>query len=197
MPGNSLYVFIDESGNFDFSSNGSRYFVLNATLTDDPVQGAEQLLQWRHHILTCDNSVLKVKRARDCTHFHCTEDAQYTRDGVFKVIAGLNFESHGVILQKNKTHPTIQTPHDLYQRAFSGLLKGIVRRKGNSRRFQVFAAQLRLKPKKSPILAALKAALASERSLQYQFHFIRRSRTICCKLVTNLLGDCSKMGKGR
>lgn len=167
-----IYVFIDESGNFDFSSGGTQYFILNAVVTDDPAQGAHRLLEWRHHILTCDASILKVRRPRDCTHFHCTEDAQYTRDGVFDIIGTLSFESHGVMLQKNKANPAIQNAHDIYKYAFSGLVKGIVRRKSPISNMQIFAAQLQIKPKKStPILSALKSALASEKGLKYQIHF--------------------------
>lgn len=166
-----LYVFIDESGNFDFSTGGSKYFVLNAIVTDDAVQGAHRLLDWRHHVLTCGPEILKSKRVRDYTHFHCTDDSQYVRGGVFKVVAALAFEAHAVIPQKNKTNPSIQTPHDLYQRAFGGLVKGVVRRKGVDARMHIFAAQLDVKPKRSAFLSALKGALAGEKGLRYQLHF--------------------------
>jgi len=33
----TLYIFLDESGNFDFSPKGTKYFVLSAVSTLDPV----------------------------------------------------------------------------------------------------------------------------------------------------------------
>ncbi|MDH2908637.1 MAG: DUF3800 domain-containing protein [Candidatus Eremiobacteraeota bacterium] len=165
-----LYIFIDESGTFDFSATGSRYFVLNASVTEDPSQGAHRLLLWRHHILTCDPAILRSRRIRDCTHFHCTEDAQYTRDGVFNIISQLSFESHGVILQKNKANPSIRSPEQIYRLAFAGLIKGIIRRKTNAKNLQIFAAEIQMKTKKAAFLAALKGALAAEKGVRYQIH---------------------------
>jgi hypothetical protein len=110
-----LYLFIDESGNFDFSAKGSRYFILTGVTTNNPAEGAHRLLEWRHHVLSCDGETLKSKRPRDCTHFHCTEDAQYTRDGVFKIIETLSVDAYSVIVQKNKTHPKRQSPEGLYE----------------------------------------------------------------------------------
>lgn len=149
---------------------GRSIFTLNAVVTDDPVQGSHRLLRVKHHILGCDRTVLKTRRIRDCTYFHCSEDAQYTRDRVFDVIANLSFEVHAVVLQKNKTNPTIQNAHDLYRRAFSGLVKGLVRRKGTQRFLRVFVAELDLARRKSAVLSSLKGALAGEGSLQYEIY---------------------------
>lgn len=166
-----LYLFIDESGNFDFSKNGSEYFVLTAVVTDDPVRGNEELLRWRHHILAASPTTLGVKRPRECTHFHCTEDAQYTRDGVFKILTNLRLSVCSVIVQKNKTNPSIRVQDDFYQRAFAGLVRGIVRRIGTGHVLHIFASKFQLKRKEAAFLGALKSALASERGLAYTIYF--------------------------
>lgn len=166
-----VYVFIDESGNFDFSARGTRYFILTAVVTADPVQGAHRLLGWRHHILTCGPEVLKAKRPRDCTHFHCAEDSQYTRDGVFGIISALLFEAYAVAIQKNKTHPKLQSPEDIYQHAFGGLIKGILRRKTIAGTMHIFAAEFKTKTKRGAFLGALKHALAAEKGHRYQIYF--------------------------
>lgn len=38
----TLYLFIDESGNFDFSPKGTKYFVLTALATFDPLMKREE-----------------------------------------------------------------------------------------------------------------------------------------------------------
>lgn len=40
----TLYIFIDESGNFDFSPGGTKYFVLTAFVTFNPVEERDTLL---------------------------------------------------------------------------------------------------------------------------------------------------------
>jgi hypothetical protein len=75
------------------------------------------------------------------------------------------------MLQKNKANPSIQNPHDIYKLAFSGLIKGVMRRSPTLSDMQIFAAQLQIKPKKAvPILSALKGALAGE-PVKYHIHF--------------------------
>ncbi|TAM60546.1 DUF3800 domain-containing protein [bacterium] len=89
---------------------------------------------------------------------------------IFASARKLSFSAYSVVIQKNKTNPAIQTPHDLYERAFRGLVKGIVRRRGKSSRYRIFAADLELQPKKSAFLGTLKSALSSESGLRYHVH---------------------------
>ncbi|HZO93358.1 MAG TPA: DUF3800 domain-containing protein [Candidatus Baltobacteraceae bacterium] len=169
---NDLYVFVDESGNFDFSANGSTFFVLSAVVSEDPVQGVSELLRWRHHILAGGGGAPATRKPRDCTHFHCSEDEQYTRDGVFEVIRGLAFDAYSVIVQKNKTNASIRDQDLFYQRTFKGLLPYIVRRHGPREKVHVFVSQITLKSKKAAVVAALKAILNAEKTLNaYDLHF--------------------------
>jgi hypothetical protein len=73
------YLFIDESGNFDFSKKGTRYFILTAILAEDTYGLQHDLLE------------LKLKLADQFEHyleyFHATEDKQFVRDKVFKIIS--------------------------------------------------------------------------------------------------------------
>ncbi len=166
-----LYVFLDESGNYDFSTNGSSFFIVSAVVTDDPVQGAQDLLKLRHKILETDPTATRLKNLRDCTHFHCTEDSQQIRDAVFAIIAQLSFVACCVVLQKNKANPAIRSQEKIYTLAFGGLIKGIVKRIGVSRTMRIFAADFNLKSKKADFLSGLKRALAAERDLKYQICF--------------------------
>lgn len=99
-----LYIFIDESGNLDFSPSGTRYFVLTSISTLSPFNKRNQLSQLRFDFL---------KNGEDVEFFHATEDKQHIRNQVFQVIEenldDISIDS--VIAQKNKTHSS------LYQRA--------------------------------------------------------------------------------
>lgn len=97
---NALYIFIDESGNFDFSSGGTKYFILTAISTIKPLEKRVKLNELRYDLLT---------KSVDQEYFHATEDAQATRDLVFNLINHdlSDFAIDAVIAQKNKAHSSL------------------------------------------------------------------------------------------
>ena len=100
MGGKTLYLFIDESGNFDFSPKGSKYFIATALVTFEPVIGREVLIKLRYDLLA---------QGEDQEYFHASEDRQVVRDEVFKMLSSVapSFEVHSVVAQKNKTSPIL------------------------------------------------------------------------------------------
>ena len=100
MNDKTLYLFVDESGNFDFSPNGTKYFVLSCLCTFLPVQERERIMDLRYSILG---------DGTDQEYFHATEDSQTVRDKVFNIIKNLKdeFEIHSVIAHKNKANPAL------------------------------------------------------------------------------------------
>lgn len=97
---NTLYIFLDESGNFDFSPRGTKYFILTALATFNPLLKRDELIKLRYELLA--NGV-------DQEYFHATEDLQRTRDEVYKIISsiGSTAEVHTVTAEKRKTHPSL------------------------------------------------------------------------------------------
>jgi len=49
--GNVLYVFIDESGNMDFSDKGTKHFVLAALTTLQPLVSSSALQSLKYSLL--------------------------------------------------------------------------------------------------------------------------------------------------
>jgi hypothetical protein len=96
----TLYIFIDESGNFDFSPKGTKYFTLTAFATFDPVISRERLLRLKYNLLA---------QGTDQEMFHATEDRQVVRDEVYKILLGLKdtSEVHSVIVRKENVHPSL------------------------------------------------------------------------------------------
>jgi len=133
----TLYVFIDESGNFDFSPSGTKFYLVNAFTTFDPIVHREELIKLRYQLL---------REGYNHEYFHASEDKQFIRDEVFRLLGTLNnsFEVHTAYAQKNKTHSALyresitnrdgrvitkNTGLGLYQRLCECLLKYIFRGK--------------------------------------------------------------------
>jgi hypothetical protein len=94
-----LHVFIDESGNLDFSNSGTEYFVLAAASTFNPMYAVEKLAALKYTLNLCGYGQ---------EFFHATEDRQLVRNLVFSVISSINdIEIDSVIAQKRKANPTL------------------------------------------------------------------------------------------
>lgn len=73
-----LYVFVDESGNLDFSSKGTAHFVLAAITARTPVDSSNILQELKYKILSEGNG------GDEYENFHASEDKQAVRDRVFE-----------------------------------------------------------------------------------------------------------------
>ena len=128
----TLFIFIDESGNFDFSSKGTKYFILSAVSTLNPL-GKERLEEMKYDLM---------KNGTNLEYFHATEDKQVVRNKVYSFIENLkDIEIDSVIAQKNKTNPSLyisekkkkpKKGEKLYTLALQTLLQYIFRRYNNS-----------------------------------------------------------------
>lgn len=128
----TLFIFIDESGNFDFSPKGTKYFVLSAIGTLNPL-GKEKLEEIKYDLM---------KNGTDLEYFHATEDKQSVRDLVYSFIENMkDIEIDSVIVQKNKTNPSLyisekkkkpKKGEKLYTIALQALLQYIFCRYDNS-----------------------------------------------------------------
>lgn len=96
----TLYLFLDESGNFDFSPKGTKFFILTGFATFDPIVRREALVRLRYKLLS---------EGIDEEFFHATEDKQTVRDEVFSFIKslGATYEVHSVAARKNRTNPSL------------------------------------------------------------------------------------------
>ena len=102
----TLYVFIDESGNFDFSPKGTRHFVMSAVYTTRPGQSANQMSSLKYQLLS---------EGVDIPSFHATNDSQYVRDQVFSNIRSMeNLEAIAVFGSKSEIPFKLQNSLDMY-----------------------------------------------------------------------------------
>src|SRR5882757_882202 len=106
----NVYIFADETGNFDFSrkSGATRYFgVGTIALRDDNVS-----------ILTSSMAQLRRDIAWKGlgldSFFHATTDKQAVRDEVFAQIARHNYTFDATLLEKSKAQPQLRSSHDVF-----------------------------------------------------------------------------------
>jgi len=114
----SLYIFIDEAGDFDFSPKGSKYLILTSVTTDNIMPLARELYGLKHDLIS--NTGLDVE------YFHAYNDRPQVRDRVYSVIEGSNnIRVDAIIAEKAKTHPSLREPYKFYPRMMGILLKWV------------------------------------------------------------------------
>ena len=88
------YVFIDESGNYDFSRSGTKNWVLTSAITEDVHPGVTELYDLKHKIIDLGTNL---------EYFHAAEDRQAVRNEVFAIIKNLsNIRVDSLIVEKRK-----------------------------------------------------------------------------------------------
>lgn len=117
-----VYLFADESGNFDFraKSGASKYFVLT-TITADHCCVGDDLIKLRRDLAFEGRGL--------GSDFHATTDEQAVRDRVIPVIAASSIRVDCTILEKAKTEPAIRgTDEHFYKMAWYLHLKYVAPR---------------------------------------------------------------------
>ncbi|KQM37968.1 hypothetical protein ASE59_11765 [Sphingomonas sp. Leaf10] len=95
-------MFADEAGNFDFRRHpnvSNFYIICTVTMTDCAKPAA---------LLTDLKRQLAWEKAPVRDSFHCTDDAQATRDRVFETILGCEFGVQATVMEKAKANPSIR-----------------------------------------------------------------------------------------
>ena len=73
-----VYIFLDESGNFDFRGAGSRHLVMTCVGMRRPFPAWELLDDYKYRC---------IENGTDMEYFHCYADRKHVRNTVFNVIA--------------------------------------------------------------------------------------------------------------
>lgn len=113
----SLFVFLDESGNFDFSngSGATEWLTLTSLVTTDPSECVMELYQTKHDLIATGHSM---------EFFHATEDKQEVRDKVFPVLAKLSCARvDSLAIRKRRLFPDWREKEEFYPRMLAYLLK--------------------------------------------------------------------------
>jgi len=104
----TVFVFIDESGNFDFSPRGTRYFVMSAFVTETPLDCAKGLAQLTYEFLR--------RGFTSQVPFHASENSNGTRHRVVASLCPTSHEcfNHTVVVDKQQLGIQFRNPESLY-----------------------------------------------------------------------------------
>ena len=151
-----VYVFLDESGNLDFSPSGTRFFVLTSVSMRRPFHVNSALDEYKYDC---------IEYGLEQQYFHCAEDNSHVRSRVFRIIGSHleNMEIHSLIVEKSKTNPVLRVETRFYPQMLGHLLQYVL----NSRFHQnaddvvVITDTLPLKKRRRAIERAVKGSLSS------------------------------------
>lgn len=185
MNSKTLYLFIDESGNFDFSPGGTKYFILTALSTTDPYSIGAPLLDLRYELLP---NYSGGKALEENGYFHASEDEQSVRDAVFSTVMknGKDMRIDAVVAQKNKANPAFHRQQiELYQKMGEILLKYILKRAswGNYNHIVLVFSSLFDKKKRGILKQTFKALIKSMSSKTYSLYFHDSKFDLCNQTV--------------
>ena len=114
-----LYLFIDESGNFDFGDSGTQHFVMAAISACHPGANAACLLDYKYRLLTEGINV---------AHCHASEDRQYVRNQVLKLLNELSgTKFHVAEVNKRALPASLRESKELHAFVSSQLVSGVLK----------------------------------------------------------------------
>jgi hypothetical protein len=150
-----LYIFLDESGNFDFSSSGTKYYTFTAFSSPRPCSG---------HCALAEIKYDGIETGIELEYFHATEDRQWIRNRVFEVIRHRlqSIRIDSLIIEKRKLHPSIYPPEKFYPRMMEYLLKYVFEghNLGEHSKIVVITDTIPVKKKRDAVEKAIKTFIA-------------------------------------
>ncbi len=121
----TVYIFLDEGGNFDFSRGGTTYFTLTSVTRTRPFLLNAALDDYKYDLLEYGKNV---------EYFHASEDNPHVRGEVFDRIVEhtdtLRVDS--LIVEKPKTGPALRAEHNFYPKMLGYLLRHVIQREATT-----------------------------------------------------------------
>ena len=150
------YVFLDESGNLDFTGRGTPYFVLASLSIRRPFPWVAALDELRYDC---------IERGLDLEYFHCAYDNRHVRERVFRVLAEharamrLDF----IVAEKRGVRPALRDDARFYTAMLEALLKRVIPLEvspGRTAEVIVVTDRVPVKTKRRAVEKAARKALA-------------------------------------
>lgn len=126
----SLYIFLDEGGDLNFSQSGTKFFTLTCVTKCRPFALDDHLLSLKYDLL---EEGLGLER------FHASEDRQHVRNRVFEKIANSlkSFRIDSIVVEKRKTQPQLRVEETFYAVMLGYLLKHVFKKASSEKYSQV------------------------------------------------------------
>lgn len=114
-----LYVFLDEGGNLDFSSHGTRHFILTSVAKERSLKLHKPLAAFKYALL---------EKGINLEYFHASEDNKIVRDRVFNIIRSdlKNLRIDSIIVDKQTVETAIRQGSRFYPRVLGSHLRHLL-----------------------------------------------------------------------
>lgn len=113
-----LFMYLDESGNFDFSDKGTKYFMMTCVLTKRPFSTCHELLDLRYDLM--ENGV-------EASEFHACDDKPEIKSKVYNIISRKadKYDAYVFYVDKSKLPENMQDAAVLYSSTFSWIVSKV------------------------------------------------------------------------
>lgn len=104
---NTTYIFVDESGDMDFSQKGSKYYLFNFLVKKRPFKLHEYISSYRYELLE-KNLDPHINSRINIEYFHANNDNKYIKKEMFNIISTFKNDDvkvYSYILEKEKVSP--------------------------------------------------------------------------------------------
>lgn len=180
-----LYIFVDESGNFDFSKTGTKYFVLTSFSSFEPFYNRDKILYLKYDLW--ENNL-------GLEYFHASEDKNSVREKVFLFINTLTnyIKIDSVIIQKNKANPSFyknesknEKGRNIYELSLKCLLKYIFKRGENIiiDKIIIILNSIFEYNKRELILKTIKNFLKENFKIPFEIYFFDSKSDLNCQII--------------
>ena len=152
----NLYMFVDESGNFDFSEKGTAFFTLTCVAIERPFRIYQEIDNYKYDL---------IENGFPLEFFHCAEDNKPIRSKMLGLIKKYlaEFRIDSLIVEKRKTAPSLQEPTEFYPRMLGYLLAYVLRdyRSGQFSKIVIITDSIPEAKKRKAMEKSTKAILAT------------------------------------
>ncbi len=167
MVSNCAYIFLDESGNFDFSASGTRYLVLTSVGMRRPFPTSDRLNDYKYEC---------IEQGTDIEYFHCYDDRKNVRNAVFDVIAAHldALRIHCLVVEKAKTDPALRETARLYPWMLGYLLRRALREELHAGADEVIVITdtIPVNKKRKAVEKSIQLAVARKQSPGFKFRIL-------------------------
>lgn len=150
----TLWLFLDESGNFDFSSTGTKYFIMTCLAACRPFEACHDLMDAKYD---CYENGVIIKK------FHATEDNREVRVLVYDIINRHRdrLSAYSIYVDKNELPDDLKDAGKLYGKVFEWITSEALCRETTSEtsRVVVVTDDIPKEAKKKQVIKPLKKLL--------------------------------------
>jgi len=169
----TLHVHLDESGDLEFSPDGSPFFFFSVVWTYEPAPLAQELNGLRF-------ALIKEGHGEKLSGFHAKDDAQPRRDRVFPVLTKhTNWMFASLVVNKRRVNPSIREPENFYPKFATMLLRFVFRGrlKPQTHKVLIYTDTLPFSGKRREAAEiAIKAACRADLPAEIPFHVLHHRR---------------------